>query len=209
MVVKIQKKKYFVPTSWNDVNCGTFQKLLLTKDIFERISVLTGISKEVVENLDWQSVQVIQAAISFSTDFSLLTGVYPKEFESFDISKQPAHTILAVQGVIQAAKPLTDDEMLLHLYCGVDILNIYITEAKKNQDIKVDIYNEPITDWYGLMCFFLSKWVAFSINSALCLITNRANTNSKRVSRNYQISRPILALLSRLWKSSNKRQITS
>jgi hypothetical protein len=69
MLVKIQKKKYIIPTSWDNVTCSQFQQLLLAKDIFDRIHVLTGIPREIAENLAWDSIQIILTAIEFSTDF--------------------------------------------------------------------------------------------------------------------------------------------
>lgn len=219
MVVKIQKKKYVIPTSWNEVTCSQFQSFLLAQDIFDKITCLTGIPKSTVENLDWPSVQTIQTAISFSNDFTLLDGVnvYPKEFEGFEISKQPAKTILQVHGVMKKARELTDDEFLQHIYCGVDIMSIYIDSAKEQlkdsenfDDISgINIYNEPITKWYGLMCFFLSKWVSFSIDTAIYQTTHLLNTNYKPASKTSLISRRISGLLNRLWKSSNKVQTTS
>ena len=130
--------------------------------------------------------------------------VYPKELDTFDISKQPSHTILAVQGVFKKSKEQTDDDFIAHLYAGVDMLNIYINEAKKTQEIEVDIYNEPITDWYGTMCFFLSKWVAFSLDTVIYQITNQANTNYKRGSRTYLSSLLTWLYVNRLWKNTSK-----
>lgn len=225
MLVKVEKKKYIVPTSWSDVTCGTFQKLILVEDFIEKISILTGIPKETIDKMDWESVQVLQAATSFCNDFTMLdaVNVYPKEFEDFEIAKQQAHTILAVQGVIKKARDLTEDEFLLHLYCGVDILSIYIEaskeQSKNSKDIEgqeryhelkeLNIYNEPITRWYGLMCFFLSKWVGFSLNTAIYQTTRHLNTKRRRVLKTSQSSPRISELLNRLWKSSNKQQTTS
>lgn len=206
MVVKIEKKKYYIPTTWREVTCGKFQELILAKDIFDKIQVLTGISRQTAEQLDWQSIQILQAALNFTNDFTMLDGVkvYPKELDTFDISKQPSHTILAVQGVFKKSKEQTDDDFIAHLYAGVDMLNIYINEAKKTQDIEVDIYNEPITDWYGTMCFFLSKWVAFSLDTVIYQITNQANMNYKRGLRTYLSSLLTWLSVNRLWKNTSK-----
>jgi hypothetical protein len=213
MLVKIQKKKYLIPTSWDNVTCSQFQQLLLAKDIFDRIHVLTGIPREIAENLAWDSIQIIFTAIEFSTDFTGLDGVnvYPKEFEGFDISQQPAHTILSVQGVIKSASNKFEDEFLKHLYCGVDILNIYVEQAKHTDETlsDINIYNEPITKWFGLMGFFLSKWVSFSISSAIYLTTNQANTKKKQVLKGSRRFPLISGLLNRLWRNSNKVQTIS
>jgi hypothetical protein len=197
MVVKIEKKKYNVPTSWKEVTCGQFKQFVVSEDYFERITILTSIPKEIIENLNWESLQIINAALEFSNRYEDLNGFnfYDKDFDTFDIGKQPAHTILAVRGILSKGKQ--KDDITTLLYNGIDIMNVYVKEE--------DLYQESITKWYGLMCFFLSKWVSFSISSASLAITNQLKTKSKQVSRTYPLSRRISEYASRLRKSSGNR----
>ncbi len=171
ITVKIDKK-YNIPTSWNDITCGKFRDWLLLDTegeeievYFRRLSFMSGVPVEVLERCDTATIEIISTAVNFMFHVELLEAfnIYDKEYDSIEVGKMPAKTILQVQGALGKAKKLKpDDGVITYLIAGNEIV-----EAYTGRDIK----DEPITMWYGLMCFFLSKSIAFSLNTAFSMLT--------------------------------------
>lgn len=181
VTIKIDKK-YKIPTSWNDITCGKFREWLLldtTGDeievYFKKLSFASGVPVEVLEKCDIFTIESITTAISFMYEPALLEAfnIYDKEYDSIEVGLMPAKTILQVQGALTKAKKLIPEEgITTYLIAGNEIVLAYTGK---------DITDEPITQWYGLMCFFLSKSIAFSINTAFSTVTKAQKMKSKRV----------------------------
>lgn len=211
--IKINGTKYAVPASWHDISVERFMQLVRyqpsddVQDFFNRMSIVTSIPVKVLEQLDYDSVELLKLRTDFINDMTALEGVtfYPIELEGFKVGEQPSKTILGVQGCLTRARKMLPDEpdgsALLWLVCGQEITEIYLESAGVPQDIS----QEPITRWYGVMCFFLNRSVHFSVATLTSTITKRLRTKSKQASRTYQLFHRISAWLKRLPSKVTKR----
>ena len=211
--IKINGRKYAVPASWHDITVGQFIELVKFQpkddvtDFFNRLSIVTGIPSSVLEQTDYEGVELLKLRTDFVNDLTLLESVnfFPKELEGFKVGEQPSVTILRVQGCLQKARKMLPDEpegsALLWLVMGQEITEIYLESAGVPQDLT----NEPITKWYGLMCFFLNRSVHFSVATLTSTIISRLKMKSKRGSKIYLLSRRISGWLKRLLPKRMKR----
>jgi hypothetical protein len=179
-MVKIKiDKTYSIPSSWHDITCGKFREWLMLdttgddEDVFFRkLSFATGISIETLEQCDFEAVTKLKQITSFLYQPELLDAFnfYDKQYDSLDVGTMPAKVILKVQGALGKVKG--QDGVTAFLCAGNEIVEAYTGK---------DITGEPITAWYGIMGFFLSKSVGFSLNTAFSTLTNQAKTKSKQV----------------------------
>lgn len=203
--VTIDQQKYAIPTSWKDITVSKWRQMLTHKgELLSSISLVTDIPIEVLENCDMQSVEYLKELTAFIYEPDSLNAYnfYDKKFEAFNVGQQKAKTILAVQGALAKAKKIEPEGVLTWLLAGQEITQIYLSEI---QGEPVDISDDSIAQWYGLMCFFLSCSLGFSINTVISMITNHQKTRSKRVSMRSKISRRISAFASRSWRGLANR----
>jgi len=215
--VKINGKKYAVPSGWKDITVSQFIDLVVFQpqddiaDLFRRMEIITGIPYAVLENLDMAGIETLRTMTDFINDQSGLeaVNVFPKELEGFKVGEQPAKTILQVQGCLQRARQKLPNEpegsALLWLAMGREITEIYLESA----GIKQDIGQEPITKWYGLMCFFLNRSVHFSVATLTSMVVSRLRTRSMQASKRYQPFRRISAWLKQSLRRLTKRATPS
>lgn len=203
--ITISDKKYAIPTSWKDITVSKWRQLITHKGEFlETLSLITDIPVDILERCDMASVDILREMTAFAYDAESLNAFnfYDKQFNGFNVGQRPAKTILAVQGALLKAKKIEPEGVMTWLVAGQEITEIYLSDIEGKP---VSIGEDSIAQWYGLMCFFLSCSVSFSIDTVHSMIMKQLKMKSMQESTRYRNFRRIFQRARRLWKGSGSR----
>lgn len=164
----IGENVYLIPQSWEDLmytDAVNFY-LAMCRDAnpHEIITLLTGISNEILFNLSTNSVDRLYAELSFINDASIFEDTNVKdEYKDFDFGSLKYRETEKVKQLIDYNKSLIENAPVLFDYL-----------------FKVDLSKEPFTEWIGTVNFFLNKWVDSMMNSHISEKANRMPSKFKQ-----------------------------
>lgn len=165
LTVKVLDQKFIVPVSWHHVKWSDYINVINLKDAkpFQYLSLKTGIPVELLEMMDINSIEILSTATSFFEGDGL------KAFSGFsnelnlDVRRLPVKYIIASQqsikrsidllGLDEEGYKITETDLnQIFLNSAVDFVKIYTGE---------DISDKPVSDVFGIACFFLLKFRTF------------------------------------------------
>lgn len=138
----IESNVYLIPQSWDDLMYTDAVKYYLAKcndaNPNEIITLLTGISEEILLNLSTNSVDKLFDELSFVNDESIFEDTNVKdEYKDFDFGSLKYRESEKVKQLIDYKKSLIENAPVLFDYL-----------------FKVDLDKEPFTEWIGTVNFF-------------------------------------------------------
>lgn len=164
----IESNVYLIPQSWDDLMYTDAVKYYLAKcndaNPNEIITLLTGISEEILLNLSTNSVDKLFDELSFVNDESIFEDTNVKdEYKDFDFGSLKYRESEKVKQLIDYKKSLIENAPVLFDYL-----------------FKVDLDKEPFTEWIGTVNFFLNKWVDSMMSSSIYQSMSRMPSKYKQ-----------------------------
>lgn len=158
----ISKKKYKVPTSYNDVTYNTFCSVLIFEgDGLDLLALKTSIPVEILKQIDIASLKELHNLVKFfdNPDYLNTVAVIDKKIEeTTNIGLLPVGKLFACQQALEVAQTKIKDfdaekhTIIKFILAGAEIIKAYVD---------VDITDKPITQYYGMILFFSQRLQSF------------------------------------------------
>ncbi len=168
-----------VPENWGETTFKQFldiYNLPPDADIFDRVSIFTGISVENIKKTKNSSAMIVLAdQLSFTYDFGPIKEVantYDSKWDSWNIGEDEWGKLEAVK----AAFTKCDREVLRKFNIAIGTPSEDISKEVKDAVLLnrinaapialkeyagIDANTTPVTECYGLVNFFLHRWESF------------------------------------------------
>jgi hypothetical protein len=138
--LKINSKPYHIKTSFKEMTWGEFVAAISANNLLDRVSILSGIEREIIDAMPLQRLSEIMGLVSYFDEVESVAIIADKYQSDLVIGHES-------YGKLEQAKQQLKANQSNPMKAGAAIVKIYTGQ---------EIESKPLLQVYGMVSFFLS-----------------------------------------------------
>ena len=143
--IKINEIEYNLRSNWNEVTFNEYVEIVKVqgKTLIERLSVYTGITKEILDKFTLSQINTISPLVEFMDNPDLVMAFSDTYTSGLSVGEQPYWKVEKAKQLLNTEVPMSVAAEIVELYTGND-----------DGENGLKISDKPVTSVIGIAAFF-------------------------------------------------------